>query len=105
MMSLKLDLAQELVGTVRLQMRSAGRSQSENSENILRLDNISRLSAIREGNDHVCIVCNERHNRYKRKHLEATYSRNQKSCLNKRFKQVILEDQTNRSQKRQMAIP
>ncbi|KAH3842508.1 hypothetical protein DPMN_116004 [Dreissena polymorpha] len=76
MMSFKLDLAQELVGTARLRKRSAGRSQSENSENILRLDNISNLSAISEGNDHVWVVCNERHNRYKRKHLEATYSQN-----------------------------
>ncbi|XP_052263387.1 piggyBac transposable element-derived protein 4-like [Dreissena polymorpha] len=76
MMSFKLDLAHALVGTSRLRKRSAGRSRSENSENILRLDNISHLPAIVEGKDHVCVVCNERHNRYKRKHPEATYSEN-----------------------------
>ncbi|KAH3738985.1 hypothetical protein DPMN_045629 [Dreissena polymorpha] len=76
MMSFKLDLAHALVGTSRLRKRSAGQSRSENSENILRLDNISHLPVIGEGKDHVCVVCNERHNRYKRKNPEATYSEN-----------------------------
>ena len=70
--SFRLDLAHALVGTNRLRKRP----RSENSENLLRLDNMAHYPYVGEGKDHVCVVCNERHLRYKRSNPNSTYNDN-----------------------------
>ena len=75
LLGFKLDLAHELIGQVRIRKRT-GRSRSATSDQLLRLDGKNHLPAVGEGKDHVCVVCNEKHMKYKERNPDVSYSEN-----------------------------
>lgn len=75
LLKFKPDLAHELIGQRRIRKR-AGISRSVTSNQLLRLDGQNHLPVVGEGKDHVCVVCNEKHVKYKDRNPGVSYAEN-----------------------------
>lgn len=75
LLKFKPDLAHELIGQRRIRKR-AGISRSVTSNQLLRLDGQNHLPVVGEGKDHVCVVCKEKHVKYKDRNPGVSYAEN-----------------------------
>ena len=78
LLSFKLDLAHQLIGTFRQERRAFKRPRSIENAEIERLDETSHYPVPSGSNDTLCAVCNKKHKLYKEAHPGCRMQDNQK---------------------------
>ena len=76
LLSFKMDLAHELIGNHFVAKQQTGRPRSEMTAADPRLDRTDHWPLRGEGENHTCVVCTARHNKYKETHPGVHYSDN-----------------------------
>ena len=76
LLSFKMDLAHELIGNHFVAKQQTGRPRSEMTAADPSLDRTDHWPLRGEGENHTCVVCTARHNKYKETHPGVHYSEN-----------------------------
>ena len=80
-----IEVIHQLVGENRFRSKKRGRSSTA-VDPPARITDTTHMPVKGEGKDHVCVVCSEKHNRYKRIHPDTTYTNNPHKKVKTSFK-------------------